>query len=425
MKIVHIHSGGEGGAGRACMAIHNALLQQGVDSKVLTYRAMGGNPSVYVARPSNLNKYIPPKNKIIRKIKNKLRNRGYGLLLTEVYDRAIWELEKKHPDVCFTSSYSSYDLAENPLVKEADIVHLHWVQNFLDFESFFKKMAEVNKPVVWTLHDLNPMMGGFHHARIKAQYYEEFKMVEDAMYLIKRKALVDYPNLSLVALSSQMKELISQHEFFTGKPIYTVFNCVDGKKFSMIDKNVTRSALGLETDKTIILFVSSMLNDVEKGFAECVKALDNEGFNNVMLVCVGDGVIPETKYYPIRHFNSVRGEIWLSLLYSAADYFVNSSFQESFGNTTVEAMLCGTPVVMTPVGIAKDIIVEENGVVCENCTAEALAKAIKTVMSRQYDSGKIREMAIDKVSPEKIGKDYIAVYEDVLKRSCATNKSTS
>ena len=413
MKVVHIHTGAKGPQD-ACLRIHKALLSQGVDSKVLT-RFGGGDPFVYEAQESSLNRYIPPQNKIIRKIKNKLRKRGFCLLPTEVYDRAIWLLWEKHKDVCFTASYSSYDLAEHPLVKEADVIHLHWVQNFLDFESFFKKMAEVNKPIVWTIHDLNPMMGGFHYDRELEKYYEEFRMVEDAMYEIKRRAYKNYKNLHLIALSSMMKNRISSHEFFAGKPIYTVLNVISEKEFRLLDKRLAREAIGLETQKTIVLYISSNLNNVRKGFSQCVKALDCEEFKHLILVCVGDGEVPTTEYLSVRHFNSVKGNEWLSLLYSAADCFVNSSYEESFGLITVEAMLCGTPVVMTPTGIAKDIINEDNGVVCEDFSVESIAKAIKCVLSRQYDSTHIRESAIAQVCPEKIAKDYIAVYEVVMK----------
>lgn len=417
MKIVHIHSAGEGGAGRACLSIHKALLAQGVDSKVIARVGGGVAPALFNVRKSNLNRYIPPKNKILRKLKNKLRKRGFCLLPTERYDRKIWELKEKHKDVCFTSSYSSFDLAENPFVKEADVVHLHWVQDFLDFETFFKKMAMMNKPIVWTFHDLNPMMGGFHYDRVREQYYEEFKMVEDVNYEIKRKACANYENLSLIALSSLMRKRISEHEFFRNKPIYTVLNVVDENEFRMIDRNVARKALGLDSGDVIALYISSDLDDERKGFYECVQALDHVDFSHVLLVCVGDGAIPETKYLSIRHFNSVKGNEKLSLFYSAADYYVNSSHEETFGLTTVEAMLCGTPVVMTPTGIAKDIINKVNGTVCEDFSVESLVEAIKCVLSRQYDPVRIREGAIVKVCPEKIAKDYIAVYEDALKRS--------
>ena len=56
--------------------------------------------------------------------------------------------------------YSSYELNTHPLVQEADCIHLHWVSGILDYTNFF---ATVSKPVVWTLHDMNPFLGLFHY----------------------------------------------------------------------------------------------------------------------------------------------------------------------------------------------------------------------------------------------------------------------
>ncbi|TAE46946.1 MAG: hypothetical protein EAY69_07690, partial [Cytophagales bacterium] len=66
----------------------------------------------------------------------------------------------KKKEVQFTFTESAYNILSHHLVKEADIIHLHWVAHFLDYASFFKK---INKPVVWTLHDKNPLNGGFHY----------------------------------------------------------------------------------------------------------------------------------------------------------------------------------------------------------------------------------------------------------------------
>ena len=56
------------------------------------------------------------------------------------------------------------DISSNPLVKEADIIHLHWInQGFLSLNNI-KKIVELNKPIVWTMHDMWPCTGICHHA---------------------------------------------------------------------------------------------------------------------------------------------------------------------------------------------------------------------------------------------------------------------
>jgi hypothetical protein len=57
-------------------------------------------------------------------------------------------------------SESPYEYIYLNYTKEADIINLHWVANFIDFQSFFRYN---DKPIVWTLHDANPFTGGCHY----------------------------------------------------------------------------------------------------------------------------------------------------------------------------------------------------------------------------------------------------------------------
>src|SRR5690606_32821939 len=69
---------------------------------------------------------------------------------------------------------TKYNLFSHPAVQRADIIHLHWVSRFLNY-SFFK---DINKPVIWTLHDMNPFLGGFHYLNDANRFAESFKELE-------------------------------------------------------------------------------------------------------------------------------------------------------------------------------------------------------------------------------------------------------
>ena len=48
LKVVHLNTyDGNGGAGRACLRLSDALNQAGIDSKVLVYYQFGNNPSIH------------------------------------------------------------------------------------------------------------------------------------------------------------------------------------------------------------------------------------------------------------------------------------------------------------------------------------------------------------------------------------------
>lgn len=90
------------------------------------------------------------------------------------------------------------------------------------------------------------------------------------------------------------------------------------------------------------------------------------------------------------------------------------SFQESFCQTAVEAMCCGTPVIMTPVGISEELITDFNGIRCEAISAETLANGISTALEHQYDRERIHDDVSTRFGDDTIVKSYLKMYQEVL-----------
>lgn len=408
MKVLHISTHDYGGAGLAALRLHKALLAQGIESKMLVADKQSDMDTVYVATESNINKYVPSKNPIARFISVCLRKCGIGKKPLEIYKEKTSILQQKYP-AFYTYPISSFELHKHPLVQEADIIHLHWIANFVDYETFFKN---IKTPIVWTFHDLNPLYGGFHHVRKKEAYYQYYKEVEDALYHIKEMALRQYANLNIVAISRQMYQLIKGHYLYSGRNVTLIHNSVDGSQFTMFCKHDIRRILKLPVDSTIFLFVNAYLNDSEKGLDTAVKALHTLHLDKTILICVGDGVIPNSDIKTI-HFKSVHDTIWLSMLYSAADCLLFPSFQEAFAQTPIESVCCGTPVIMTPVGVSFDVINESNGIICKDYTPESLAEGIKTFLTRTYNSDAMRTDVMELFDPTKIAQQYISLYNSI------------
>lgn len=410
MKVLHISTSDSGGAGLAALRLHRALSDQGIESKMLVAQKTSDDENVFVAQECELNKYIPPKNRFLRKFQKIMRRRGKYLTRLEKIKQGVRALQSECP-AFYTYDISSYDLASNPLVKEADVVHLHWIQDFLDFETFF---ARVDKPIVWTFHDLNPMYGGFHHYRLREKYYQRYKVVEDYLYEIKKNSLINQLRLSVVALSSEMNQLISSHEIYKNKKIFQIPNCVDGTQFEMMDKSMVRRLMKIEGYTKVFLFINSGLNDSEKGLDELSEALSSLTIENALFICVGQGQVPVLSNMKVLHIQPVRDHIWLSMLYSAADLLLFPSYQECFAQTPMEAMCCGTPVVMTPVSGYGDLIGETNGIVCNGFGRMALKEGIVHALGSTFESEKVRDSVIEKYSPNKIAREYIGVYKASL-----------
>ena len=63
----------------------------------------------------------------------------------------------------FTFPFFGRDLTKNKLLMECDIVNLHWINGaFLSLNSL-EKLKQLNKPIVWTQHDMWAFTGGCHY----------------------------------------------------------------------------------------------------------------------------------------------------------------------------------------------------------------------------------------------------------------------
>lgn len=411
MKVLHITYTTHGGAGIAVLRLHKALLEQGIESKVLVGQTNIVSDDIVKATETMRGRYKVPNIPVLDKIIRALRRKGKCMTPMEKMEFELAKLDRKYP-AYFDLPLSSFELEKHPLVAWADVINIHWISGYVDFPTFF---ANVKKPVVWTMHDLNPMYGGFHHVRLREKYYSQYESLEKESYNVKKKALAGFSNLTLIALSSEMERLMKGHEFYKERQIFKIHNCVEPSASPIVEKAALRNMLEWPVDKKILLFVNKNMNDSEKGLSELLESLDMMDSDNIMLVCVGDGYVPcSKKQIDVRHYRSVSDAIWLKLLYSAADFLVQPSHQEAFPLTPIEALCCGTPVVITPVSGAKDMINEDNGVVTSGYSPIDISEAIKLALGRRYDSERIRSCAIENYSPQHVAKQYIDVYQHVL-----------
>ena len=155
MKVVHLSTSDMGGAGIAAKRLHLSMLDAGVESKFLT---------LYKYGPDIKQHYLVQEEarsmggKLIKRLRSTLRYRLSFLY----FDPGYYLKNRPSGYDHFSFPYSRIDLWRNKILREADLIHLHWVADgMLDYVKFFKKLK---KPLVWTLHDMNPFTGGCHHS---------------------------------------------------------------------------------------------------------------------------------------------------------------------------------------------------------------------------------------------------------------------
>lgn len=410
MKILHIATMDHGGAGIAARRIHEALQKQGVNSSMLVRFKHSYDETIIAAQP-NIGLYNPPTNILQRKIEQVLRRRGKCLTPVERYERQM-ELLDRHFGAAFSMPLSNYDLTQHPLVQQADIIHLHWVENFLDYSSFF---THINKPIVWTFHDENIAYGGFHYSDDAIRLKDTYASLETSFIEIKRQALSNSTQkIQMVALSHMMEQFYHQHAVNNTFPVEVIHNGIVPEDYNMLNRNFCRQALGLPMDGNVICFCASDINDSHKGLNTLVEAMEQLKTHDITLLCVGKGRLPQCSFDVIGT-GAIPNPHLLAVAYSASDLFVMPSFQEAFAQTPLEAMACGCPVVAFPCSGTQELITPDNGIRCNDYTVDSLAENIQKALATCYDREVIREVVVEKFNISKIASQYIDLYNKICR----------
>lgn len=412
MKVLHINTSQTGGSAWCTIRINKALVKEGVDSRMLF--AEGNEiPEGVQGAIAERDNILWNRNWKLKKIRNQLAKFSW-YMDTEKMQKQLDTVNKHH--LYLHHPLSDYkNIAHHPLVEWADIIHLHWVPDFVDYPTFFK---EVNKPIVWTLHDKYPAVGVMHYSSRFYPVPDELNGFDLECRKIKREGLANATSLNLVAISELMVEECKKSDVVGGLPVTLIHNGVDTTIFQPHDKQESRKELGLITDAKIFLFSSYRINDSNKGLDRVIAALEEVDVPNKILVCIGNipsNFSPDASF-PIIVTGGLRNQAKMAKYYSAADYFLQSSYEETFAQTPLEAMACGIPVISTPCSGASDLVRPFNGVICNDYDFKAIAAGIKEALNKQYNAEGIRQHIIDNYQYDKIAKQYIELYKTVLKK---------
>jgi glycosyltransferase involved in cell wall biosynthesis len=399
LKVVHLSTQESGGAGIAASRIHKGLRKAFVPSVFLTLKKT-------TIRDKNVVNFKNEQPSFFKKIQNKF----FSTSVIQKHQKKLKNLKGQHEGFSFPTS--DYKLHEHPLVIEADIIHLHWVSGFLDFPSFFK---HVKKPIVWTLHDMNPFQGGFHYKEDEIRNDTVYGKLDMHIKGLKKKAYRNSGLHSIVSPSKWMLEASKKSELLSVFPHIQIANGIDSEVFNILDKKSVRDSLGLPLDKTIFLFVSESLDNKRKQFDVLLDAFSQIKRTDFTLVAVG--VIPSDRKSNIHYIGTVKDETKMVELYNAADAFILPSAEDNLPNVMLESLMCGTPVIATPVGGMNEVIEHGvNGYLASEDNAIALKKVLDHFLDTQhiFDPEAIRKLAIEKFELKQQAEAYKNLYTSIV-----------
>lgn len=401
MRILHVSTLDWGGAANAGIRLHMGLLKQKVDSKLLVMRQQ--NPEI----PASYEFYSDTYG-------NGLKRKTIDVMERAHNKRNQLKIKGRKTNFQpFNFSRQFCDITNSRLYKEADIINFHWVARFLDYSTFFKRNR---KPIVWTLHDMEPFGGGNHYE--KEFLFDSYSdLIKDQLKL-KKKAVADQ-NINVVGPSKWLMNCSKNSETFGKFPHYNIPYGLDTQIFKKLDPLEAKAAFGIPADKKAILFVSEVISNKRKGFhllLEALEILNREDF----YICAVGKVDEDHALHNIpnfHHLGVIKDQNRMAMAYAAADVFVIPSLEDNLPNTVLESICTGTPVIGYNIGGVPDMIQhEQNGLICADVSSACLADAMDEFLSlgEKFDREWIVEDAHARYHEDLQATRYQELYNSVL-----------
>jgi glycosyltransferase involved in cell wall biosynthesis len=405
MKVTQISTSNNGGAGIAASRLHCGLMQEGIES---TFLSLNNSANTPLPQSYVFNNETPLSfgQRLQRKI-------GIPVTQAEKNQARLSALGGEYE--IFSFPYSDYAVEQHPQVLQSAVVNLHWVAGFVNYPTFF----HLQKPIVWTLHDMNPFMGGFHYAGDLSHNKSAFAPLENSLMEVKRQAYANHKKkLTIVTPSAWLGNKTKQSELMGGFDIRVIPNAIDTAIFKHQEQAFARKVLNLPADKQILLFVSDRLDSKRKGFdilLETIMRMPES--NDSILLTVGNQVGELSFPQQLINLGKITDERLMSIAYSAADAFILPSREDNLPNVMLESMACGTPVIAFETGGIPEVVQHGfNGVLAPAISSQSLYQAIELFNATKdsFNRASIAKFAHEHFNLSVQAKRYSELYHEII-----------
>lgn len=415
MKLVHFNTfEGGGGAAKASLALHRAMLELGVDATLVVHRKTSSDRTVVGLSPS---KFGILKKRLLPWVLSAIHHVLYRPLET-------WSF----------GFFGDRSITQHPRVKEADIISLSWVAWFLDIEAIGLLLKQ-KKPVVWTCYDMWAFTGGCHYSGDCDHYIAHCgscpqlgkrKGWDISQWLWnKKKKIWDTSMLTVVCPSVWLAKSVRKSGLLRGVRVEIIPTGVDVSLFKPVPKTDARNLLGLPLNKKLILFIATrgLANERKGGplLEDSLHALHEMYQGNVPDVVIlgrrqNEAAAHDKFVIYSKEFND---DLSLARLYAACDVLVAPSKADTLPLTVLQAMACGTPCVAYEVGGMAEVIEHQNnGYLAEPFDVKDFAKGIDFVLANEERCELLATNGLNKIHAGFTSKceasQYLKLYEELL-----------
>ena len=387
---------GSGSTGKIVTDLAHMIKEYGGESRIAYGRGSSPEGIDAIKVSSKLDLYI---HAVLTRITDK-----HGLYSKEATKRLVKDIKTYKPD----------------------IIHLHNIHGYyLNYEMLFRFLQEYNRPIVWTLHDCWTFTGhcahfdyvkcdkwksGCYACAQKKRYPKSNLFDNSKSNFLKKKELFNLPNSITIVTVSEWLKGVAEKGILKKYPILKISNGIDLKIFKPTENDIKKK-YHLE-NKKIVLGVASTWEEYKgiQTFFELAEQLPDN--YQVVMIGLTDKQMKE-KPEKILGIPRTANQKELVEWYSSAEVYVNTSVEETMGLTTVEAMACGTPVIVMNTTASPELVDDNCGIIVEPNDLEGLKQAVialnKTTVISDYCINHVKEYEKDKQYTK-----YIDLYKKIL-----------
>lgn len=346
---------------------------------------------------------------------HKKGNTLFGTIMERRLSELLAKYTLKHDEYNY---FGTIDLLKMLKEYKPDIIHLHNLHgDYVNLKMLFQYIKRENIKVIWTLHDCWAFTGHCtYYSYINCKQWESqcincvqyrdypSSAFDDAkkMYIKKREWFQGVKNLTIVTPSRWLAAEV-RRSFLKDYPVRVINNGIDLSVFCPTKSDFLKK-YNIE-NKKIVLSVA-FLWERRKGLDRLLK-ISQELDEDYRVVIVGT-LISEIDISQIIYIPRTSNQKELAEIYTAANVFVNPTYEDTFGNVNVEALACGTPVLSFGAGGSAEVIDDNTGAII---TEETAVEAIKTWVQKDVSQACVAKAQL--YSDKEKFRDYVVLYREI------------
>ncbi len=420
MKIALLcKSDATGGAAVVTFRLMNALRRKGIDARMVVVENKSGSTTVIEAASKNIVR--------IPFLAERLK-----ILFANGFNRStLFQID---------TASDGLRLHEIPFVREADVICLNWVNQGMLSLYGIRRLADLGKPIVWTMHDMWNMTGICHHAGYCPHFLAPDGSCGNCPLLggkaspedishktwLRKKSLYDKVKIHFVAVSNWLADTARQSLLMKDACISVIPNAfpIDTRTHAINSENAPK-------DRNIparIIFGAARIDDPVKGHRTLVEATRilagkySEVAKNLELVTFGAIKDHEAlKDVAIRHTHLGRiSPDKIRSVYESGSIVVSTSEWETLPGTLIEGQAWGCVPVALDHGGQPDIIdhlhtgylVPWNDNTKENALriAEGIVWGLE---NRDLITSDMRRSVIERFAEDSVANRYIRLFRSL------------